>query len=78
MLLLTGLYWSLLPLRLKSEHSFVLEVFLKPSVNRQFSTTKDRLAHHLFKFCYIFTFSHVAIEISQILEGLAQSPVIVY
>ena len=38
-----------------------------------FAVIKDNLAHDLFKFCYIYTFSRVAIEISQILEGLAQS-----
>ena len=38
-----------------------------------FAVIKDNLAHDLFKFCYIYTFSRVAIEISQILEGLTQS-----
>ena len=38
-----------------------------------FAVIKDNLDHDLFKFCHIYTFSRVAIEISQILEGLTQS-----
>ena len=38
-----------------------------------FAVIKYNLAHDLFKFCYIYTFSRVAIEISQILEELTQS-----
>ena len=66
----TGPYWSIRQVLPWPDHFFAKKKNTKMPF---FAVIKDNLAHDLFKFCYIYTFSRVAIEISQILEELTKS-----
>ena len=64
-----GSYWSIRQVLPWPDHFFAKRKTEMPF----FAVIKDSLARDIFKCCYIYTFSRVAIEISQILAGLAQS-----